>query len=150
MRRLNVNFAYMAPYADRRPAQPCPAILTPPPLNLNIKLRAPQSTPGEPTESMPDPNLDRVERDKILKDLYKKLQALYPGIDPRKEYTSQGANARPGQPGQQANQAMMKAHQNVKGQMMGGQGSNHSSPAPGPQTQRTPQMTNAAAPMMPV
>lgn len=144
MRRLGANFSYMAPLADRKPVQQaCPALLTPPPLNLNIKLRVLQSTPGDSTEAMPDPNLDRVERDRILKDLYKKLQALYPGIDPRKEIASQMPNARPGQLGQHPNQAMMKTQQN--GQMAG---SNHSSPAPGLQAHKTPQMANAAAPMM--
>lgn len=36
-----------------------------------------------------DGGADREERNKILKDLYEKLQRLFPGIDPTKEPTYQ-------------------------------------------------------------
>jgi hypothetical protein len=147
LRRLHTNLAYMAALADKKSLQapPCPAYLMPPPLNLKLKLRVPQSAPEGATEAPPDPNSDREDRVQLLNDLYRKLQALFPGVDPRKEPPPQPPNARPMPPGaQQMNPAMMKSQ---NGQMMGGP---NGSPAPGPQTQRTPQMTNAAAPVMPV
>ncbi|KAK0714873.1 hypothetical protein B0H67DRAFT_226551 [Lasiosphaeris hirsuta] len=149
MRRLQANLTYMAALADRKSQQapPCPAYLMPPPLNLSIRLRVPQSMPDESSEKPPDPNADRGDRDKLLKDLYRRLQALFPGIDPRKEPATQVPNQRAGAPGQHhPSQGVMKAQPNQNGQMMGGQGSNHGSPAPGPQ--KTPQMANAANPMM--
>ncbi|KAK0627502.1 hypothetical protein B0T14DRAFT_563305 [Immersiella caudata] len=147
IRRLHTNLAYMAALADKKSVQapPCPAYLMPPPLNLKLKLRVPQSAPDGATEAPPDPNSDRGERVQLLNDLYKKLQALFPGVDPRKEPPPQPQNPRPMPPGaQQMNPGMMKSQ---NGQMMGAP---NGSPVPGPQTQRTPQMANAAAPMMPV
>ncbi|KAK3687349.1 hypothetical protein B0T22DRAFT_126364 [Podospora appendiculata] len=152
MRRLQANLAYMAALADRKatvqvPAYP--AYLTSPPLNLNITLRVSQTLPDESAEKTVDPKVDREERDKIMKDLYKKLQSLFPGIDPKKEPVPQMPNARAGQPQQQQQQGAIKV-QNGQAHAAGGQGSNHSSPGPGPQKtpQMTPQMGNAAAPML--
>lgn len=149
MRRLHTNLAYMAALADRKSLQapPYPAYLMPPPLNLKLKLKVPQSIADDSSEKPPDPNLDREERDQLLKDLYKKLQALFPGVDPRKEPPPQMPNQRTAaQQAVAAQQANLMKAQN--GQALGGPGSNHGSPAP--QVQRTPQMTNAAAPMMKV
>lgn len=131
----------MAALADRKSVQapPCPAYLMPPPLNLKLKLRVPQSTSEDSTERPPDPNADREERDQMLKDLYKKLQALFPGVDPRKEPPPQAPNPRAAPPG--AQQSMKSQN----GQMMG---QNNGSPAPGPQPQKTPQMANSAGPTM--
>ncbi|KAK0645672.1 hypothetical protein B0T16DRAFT_144473 [Cercophora newfieldiana] len=149
IRRLHTNLAYQAALADRKSLQapPCPAYLMPPPLNLKLRLRVPKTAPGAPdgvTEMPPDPNSDREERDQLLKDLYKKLQALFPGVDPRKEPPPQQPNPRAG--AQQMNQGMMKPQ---NGQMNMGAQSN-GSPAPGSQPQKTPQMTNVAAPNMPL
>ncbi|AEO60665.1 hypothetical protein MYCTH_74772 [Thermothelomyces thermophilus ATCC 42464] len=105
MRRLQANLTYMFALADRKgKAQlpPSPAYLTPPPLNLQLKLRVPPSTPGDPIERPADPVADRAERDQLLKSLYKKLHTLYPGIDPNKEPPAQPpAGVRPsgGAPG---------------------------------------------------
>jgi len=149
MRRLHTNLAYLAALADRKAVQapPYPAYLMPPPLNLSLKLRVPQNTPDEVIERPPDPNADREERDQALRDLYKRLQALFPGVDPRKEPpppASQMPNQRAAAAAaQQPNQVLMK---NQNGQMMAG--SNHGSPAPGPHPQKTPQMASAVAPMM--
>ncbi|KAK4235277.1 hypothetical protein C8A03DRAFT_17954 [Achaetomium macrosporum] len=162
MRRLQANLSYMYAVAERKvkPAPTSPGYLTAPPLNLQLKIRLPPNNPDDPVEQPADPMADRAERDQILKNLYKKLQALYPGIDPRKEPVTQPAGARPGAavgnpntgmkpPGQQNGQATNPAG---GGQ---GQGSNHNSPAaagaptPGTSVQQgqgTPQMTNAVAP----
>ncbi len=147
MRRLQANLGYLAALADRKAAQtpPSPSYLTAPSLNLNLRLRFPLRPTDNPADKPIDPNPDRPDRDKCLKDLYKKLQALFPGIDPRKETLPQAPNSRPGAPNQHPNQGTAKGQ---NGQVLGGHGSNHSSPAPGPQAQRTPQMMNAAAPMM--
>ncbi|KAG6063229.1 hypothetical protein E4U32_001475 [Claviceps aff. humidiphila group G2b] len=77
----------MAALADRKPevkAPPCPAYLSAPPLNLSLKMRAP-SVALEGRDPNLDPVADRKERDQALKDLYSKLQALFPGFDPKKE-----------------------------------------------------------------
>ncbi|KAG5951820.1 hypothetical protein E4U57_006607 [Claviceps arundinis] len=87
MRRLQGNLSYMAALADRKPevkAPPCPAYLSAPPLNLSLKMRAP-SVALEGRDPNLDPVADRKERDQALKDLYSKLQALFPGFDPKKE-----------------------------------------------------------------
>ncbi|GAB1316660.1 CYC8-general repressor of transcription [Madurella fahalii] len=145
MRRLQANLTYMFGLADRKPkaqAAPCPAYLTPPPLNLNLKLRLPPGTPDDGIEWPADPVADRAERDQLMKNLYKRLQALYPGIDPKNEPAAQmAARAGAGNP----NTAAVKAN-GAAATPAGGQGSNHSSPAPGQPAQKTPQMLNAAAP----
>ncbi|KAL2148477.1 hypothetical protein VTH82DRAFT_2031 [Thermothelomyces myriococcoides] len=92
MRRLQANLTYMFALADRKgktQVPPSPAYLTPPPLNLQLKLRVPPSAPDDPIERPADPVADRAERDQLLKSLYKKLHTLYPGIDPNKEPSSQ-------------------------------------------------------------
>ncbi|KAK5660480.1 hypothetical protein OQA88_13028 [Cercophora sp. LCS_1] len=138
MRRLHTNLSYLAALADKKTAQaPACPMLMPPTLTMKLKLRVP-SQPDEKGEKPPDPSVDREERDHIIKDLYRKLQALFPGIDPRKEPGAAMPNPRAAA----AQQGMIKA---PNGQMMGGQAS---SPASGPQMQKTPQMANAAAPIL--
>lgn len=168
MRRLQANLTYMFALADpkgKAQIPPSPAFLTPPPLNLQLKLRLPPSTPDDPIERPADPVADRAERDQLLKNLYKKLQSLFPGIDFRKEPLLQrapgtvnpnaaavkgpngqaaaaaGANAAAG-PGAGAGASAGVAVSTP----VGGQGSNHNSPAPAPPAQNTPRMANAAAP----
>ena len=123
MRRLQGNLSYMAALADRKPevkAPPCPAFLSPPPLNLRLKLR-PQAL-GDGSENKTDPAADREERERSIKDLYQRLQAVFPGFDPKQEpaYRSGGSQ------GQKPNHAMAN------------QGS--------PTVQKTPQLTNMAGP----
>lgn len=87
MRRLQANLSYMAALADRKPdvkVPPCPAYLSPPPLNLSLRLRA-QPIGAEGLDGVVDTVADRAERDRIIKELYRHLQALFPGFDPRKE-----------------------------------------------------------------
>lgn len=128
MRRLQANLSYMAALADRKPevkAPPCPAYLTAPPLNLSFKLRAP-ATGTEGSDKI-DPVADREERDKSIKDLYSRLQAVFPGFDPKKEPVFR-----------------MPAQLGGQGQKLGAGGSQAS-----PTAQKTPQMTSMAAPPMP-
>lgn len=123
MRRLQANLSYMAALADRKPevkVPPCPAYLSAPPLNLTLKPRGPVMT-AEGSEAKPDAVADREERDKSIKDLYRRLQGVFPGFDPKKEPAF-----RTGAPG---------------GQKTGGPGNQAS-----PTAQKTPQMLNAAAP----
>ena len=125
MRRLQSNLGYLASLADRKvPGQIAkgPQLLTAPPLNLKIKLDGTMpEPPSDSADGKPDFKIDREERDKSLKDLYKRLQALYPGVDP---------NA------------------NAGGRPVGAQGgSNQASPSPGPQ--KTPQMSTISAPPQP-
>ena len=98
MRRLQANLTYMFALADRKakPQLPTsPAYLTPPPLNMQLKLKLPPTSADDPVERPADPVADRIERDTLLKNLYKKLHSLYPGVDPRKEPAAQPAGARP-------------------------------------------------------
>lgn len=99
---------------------PCPAYLSAPPLNLALKLRAaPIGAEGQDTTI--DPVTDRTDRDKSIKDLYRRLQAVFPGFDPKKEPAFR-------QPG--------------VGQKAGGQGPNQASPT----VLQNPQMPNMSAP----
>ena len=128
MRRLQTNLSYMAALADRKPevkVPPCPAYLSAPPLNLALKLRAPAVGGPEGSENNIDPVADREERNNSIKDLYSRLQAAFPGFDPKKEPAFRG-NAQGGQ---------------KPGNLMGNQAS--------PTAQRTPKITNMGAPPMP-
>jgi hypothetical protein len=127
MRRLQSNLGYMAALADRKPdvkVPPCPHYLMAPPLNLSVKLRSPaQAMEGA------DPNMDlqtdRAARDKSLKDLYKRLQAVFPGIDWKKEPANRMSNAPPNAPPKNNLGAFYQ---------------------PSPSAQKTPQMSNMPAP----
>lgn len=148
MRRLQGNLTYLAALADRKVGQvpPCPAHLMPPPLNLSIKMRSPTAPGPDSNENPSEPDsekdrlltADREERDKLLKELYRKLQAQFPGIDPRRE----PAYAMP-------NQGQQQQHNNQRsgGPGGGGPASTQGSPAANPQAQRSGQTPTQPAPM---
>lgn len=139
IRRLQANLSYLASLADRKASAqvpPCPGYLSAPPLNMKVKLKALAVTPDATERS--DSSGDREDRDKYIKELYKRLQGLFPGFDPKKEppYPT------PAQ--QKPNAAQAAAMQNAQQQRMAsGQAPNSGSPA---QVQKTPQMTTAPAP----
>lgn len=144
MRRLQLNLSCLAALADRKSKEPPNPLVTPPPLNLNIKVRAPQTQADE--KQLPDPVADRAERARLLRELYQKLQALFPHIDPNEELSNPMGVSNPNRPGMKGPNGQPAAP--GPGQVAGGQGSNHGSPAPGAQLQRTPQMGNTPAPPM--
>ncbi|KAK4033762.1 hypothetical protein C8A01DRAFT_49708 [Parachaetomium inaequale] len=167
MRRLQANLTYMFALADRKgkaQVPPSPAYLTPPPLNMQLKLKLPPSTPDDPVERPADPVADRNERYQLLKSLYRKLQSLYPGVDPKKEPPAQqqpagGGGARQLPPGggggggPNAVKAAAAPQNGMQASTPGGGGggglggSNQNSPAPTPgQSQGTPLMAEAVAP----
>ncbi|RDW91895.1 hypothetical protein BP5796_01289 [Coleophoma crateriformis] len=114
LRRLQCNLAYLAAIADRshKPLSqipPHPAIIScPPPL---------KSSPNSPAK--PEGNVDnsdsKEDLDSIIKDQYERLQALFPGVDPKREpplQTAKKPQPPPGQgqgQGQEQNQQMLKA-----------------------------------------
>lgn len=171
MRRLQANLAYLAAIADRshKPSSqipPHPTIISAPPLSpLPPKTQIKQSPKASPnqnpnikTESTPssetangatndslidlDAGSEETEdRLETIKALYARLQALFPGVDPKKEppiqamnknaqqmKQAQRQNTNPGQnqmPGQAQGSAGMaaggvKPHQPPQGQMMAG------------------------------
>jgi hypothetical protein len=125
MRRLQANLTYMAALADRKPdakIPPCPAYLTAPPLNLSLRLRAQPIAP-EGVEYPLDPVADREQRDQSIKELYERLQSVFPGFDPRKE----PAYGKPGVTQKASTSSMSQAS---------------------PTGQKTPQMGNMPAPPM--
>ncbi|KAK1713068.1 hypothetical protein BDP67DRAFT_403358 [Colletotrichum lupini] len=129
MRRLQANLAYLAALADRKgnvQVPPSPAYLSSPPLNMALKIRN-STPPGDIPENNPDPMTDREERSKYLSELYRKLQALFPNADPKKEPPFQAAGRPQGQPGQQGQGQRPPSH--------------HASPAMA-QAQRPMQMQN--------
>jgi hypothetical protein len=98
MSRLKANLTYMAALADRKPdvkVAESPAYLTPPALNLTLRLRTPAETP--------DVKFDPAEREsraQSIKDLYSQLQAAFPGVNPKKEpQRPQPPMQKPGVPG---------------------------------------------------
>jgi hypothetical protein len=138
MRRLQANLSYLAGLADRKSSNQAkgPQFLMPPPLNLKLKLRNPTLSPSsDAADAKPDPMADRNERDKALKELYGKLQALYPGVDPKKEPAFGPSAPNPSLGGPQGQNAQRHG------------GSNQASPAPVPR--KTPQMMAASTPTPP-
>ncbi|KAI1143056.1 hypothetical protein F5Y05DRAFT_408509 [Hypoxylon sp. FL0543] len=130
MRRLQTNLTYLAALADKKgnvTAAPCPTYMKPPPLNTNIKLKMTAGPDGSESQEAPD----RAETVKYIQELYKKLQSLYPGIDPNKEPPFPSAPGRQGT--QQANVAR-------PGTRTPGQ------PSPVPSNQKTPKMATSAPP----
>ncbi|KAI0516729.1 hypothetical protein F5B22DRAFT_606303 [Xylaria bambusicola] len=130
MRRLQTNLAYLAGLADkeRKPTQPSqqfPAYLKPPPLNASIKLRQVQTQEGGEVKT---DMIDREETIKYIGELYKKLQALFPEMDPNKE-----PGARP-------------TAQAINSTQSGSQTPGQASPVPGKQS--TPIMTTSAPPQL--
>jgi hypothetical protein len=132
MRRLQANLTYMFALADRKgKAQLAgsPAYLTPPPLNLQIRLKLPPVNPEDPVDRPADPVADRAERDQLLRNLYKKLQGLYPGVDPKKEPAVQPVAGAAGRPlGGNPN---MNAAAGGKVQGQNGNGNGHAQSASG-------------------
>jgi hypothetical protein len=131
MRRLQTNLAYLAGLADKerkptQPSTPYPAYLKAPILNTGIKLRQVQAQDGsEVKTSIPD----REDTAKYIGELYKRLQALFPDIDPNKE---------PGvRPAAQAPNATQS----------GSQTPGQASPVPGKQPTPTPATTAPLQPM---
>jgi len=134
MKRLQGNLSYLASLADRKSSviPKGPAILSAPSFSVDIKLKSQSPQPAsDSTEAKQNVNAEREQRIKDLQDLYSKLQARYPGVDPRKEPAFPQA-INPGQVAQ--NQHAGKAS-----------GVNQASPGPA-QQQRTPQMAAASAP----
>lgn len=100
MNRLKANLTYMAALADRKPdvkVPQSPAYLSSPNLNLTLKLRTPAETPDVKFDPA-----DRESRAQSIKDLYSRLQAAFPGVDPKKEPPArpQPPTQKPGGPGQ--------------------------------------------------
>lgn len=80
---MQANLSYLAALADRKGTVQTPqhpAYMTPPPLNLTVKVRA-QPPGADASDGNTDPMVDREERFKYLGELYGKLQALFPGVD---------------------------------------------------------------------
>ncbi|KAI1448182.1 hypothetical protein F5Y02DRAFT_337333 [Annulohypoxylon stygium] len=130
MRRLQSNLSYLAALADKKgnvPAAPSPTYLRAPPLNTGIKLKMMVGPDGSESQEAPDRN----ETAKYIQELYKKLQGLYPGIDPNKEPVFPVPPQRQGT--QPAN--MMKPGPQTPGQ-----------PSPVPGRQMTPKMMASAPP----
>lgn len=107
MRRLQGNLAYLAAIADRshKPSSqipPHPAVMSAPPLTPRTKKDSISSPPTETKienatedrkpEEGESPE-DRENRIETLKDQYKRLQALFPGVDPKKDVQTQSAGA---------------------------------------------------------
>ncbi|KAI1209888.1 uncharacterized protein F4807DRAFT_77031 [Annulohypoxylon truncatum] len=130
MRRLQSNLSYLAALADKKgnvPAAPSPTYLKAPPLNTGVKLKMMVGPDGSESQEAPD----RDETAKYIQELYKKLQGLYPGIDPNKEPVF------PVPPGRQGNQT---ANVTKPGSRTPGQ------PSPVPGKQMTPKMVTSAPP----
>ena len=133
MRRLQANLSYLASLADKKiNVTKHLAYLTAPVLHFNIKIRG--ATPG--AEGTQDPLLDasqdREQRDKLLKELYATLQALFPGVDPTKGPTLANAAGGNKQPHGQAHQQ----------QGLGGASTTSQSSSTAPTPSGTPQMTS--------
>ncbi|ROW00918.1 hypothetical protein VSDG_02662 [Cytospora chrysosperma] len=141
-KRLQANLAYLASLADRKaPSQAAPAYLSPPPLNLKLKLRPIAPTPD--AEKV-DGSADREERENIIKEQYQKLQALFPGIDPNK-VPNLRPQPNPGAPNPAA--ALQNAQRAASIGAPQGQMHVSSAPSPAPSAQQgTPQMSTVPAP----
>ncbi|KAI6093519.1 hypothetical protein F4821DRAFT_252523 [Hypoxylon rubiginosum] len=127
MRRLQTNLAYLAALADKKgnvTAAPYP-YLKAPPLNTTVKLKM-QGPDGSESQDAPD----REDTVKYIQELYKKLQNLYPGVDPNKE-------PMPAPSARQGAQPMNAPKHNPHAP-------GHPSPVSG--KQRTPKMATSAPP----
>jgi hypothetical protein len=127
MRRLQSNLAYLAAIADRshKPSSQIPAhpaFMSAPPIpSKSQPTSATTSSPQAETKKeesndvkMPN-NEDHAE---ILREQYKKLQALFPGVDPKKEPPLQSANSAVRAQAQQQAQAQIAAQgQKAQGDM---------------------------------
>lgn len=106
MRRLQSNLAYLAAIADRshKPSSqipPHPAIMYAPAITTKPLKIAALDSPSDETkkedgdEKKPE-ELQEENRVELLKDQYKKLADLFPGVDPRKEAKPQQQAPKPG------------------------------------------------------
>jgi len=112
MRRLQANLAYLAAIADRshKPSSQIPthpAIMVAPPLvpkpQPTSAINSPSADLKKDESEEKDVVEDREARVETLKAQYKKLQELFPGVDPKKDSTAQPSNGPPAQkpqPGQ--------------------------------------------------
>lgn len=146
-RRLQANLSYMANLTTAKPEGtprlPAPMYLSPPPMNLNLKLRPLAPTPD--AEKV-DGGADREERYKYIKEQYQRLHTLFPGIDPTKEPTYR-PQPKPGPP----NPAMAMQNAQRMATMGAMQGQMQANAAPSPVSmahQTTPQMSTMVAPGM--
>jgi len=137
MRRLQSNLAYLAAIADRshKPSNQIPAhptIMTAPVLNLKPNpspdvgnAPKPESPSNSETkkvdgeeqkqnkeESKGLTGQSKEERMETLKDQYRRLQALFPGVDPKKDHTIQRVN----EASRQQMQAKAQAHAQAQAQ----------------------------------
>lgn len=137
MRRLQSNLAYLAAIADRshKPSSqipPHPAIMSAPALSPKAPTTNTNASPkietkkedSEDNKKLEDPPEDQSE---TLKELYKKLQALFPGADPKKETPFPGGNQVARAQAQQQAAAQMQAQKQSQGQGQSGQGDHSNS-----------------------
>jgi len=123
MRRLQVNLAYLAAIADRshKPASQVPAhpaVMSAPTLaSKPSSLKSSASTHAlttEPKKEDSETNLPpeiNEDRGEVLKDQYRRLQALFPGVDPKKDQSVNAAARAQAQHAAQA-QAQTQKQQN--------------------------------------
>jgi hypothetical protein len=144
MRRLQANLAYLAAIADRshKPSSqipPHPAIISAPPLSpLPPKTQTKQSPKASPSQnnvksesnsdaangaangSATAADSDEIEdRLDTLKALYARLQALFPGVDPKKEPPIQAISKNAQQKGQAQRQNPNPGQNQMAGQAQG-------------------------------
>lgn len=100
MRRLQANLAYLAAIADRshKPSSqipPHPAIMSAPPLTPRSSQPTSPKTDTSKKEDPEEFKLDVLGDDhsEALREQYKKLQALFPNVDPKKDPPIQNPNA---------------------------------------------------------
>ncbi|KAL3421077.1 hypothetical protein PVAG01_07522 [Phlyctema vagabunda] len=111
MRRLQCNLAYLAAIADRshKPSSqipPHPGIMSAPPTR---KPNSPSTGSPVNADVKSDHGEGDEERDTTLKELYERLQALFPGVDPKKDPQAQAVKKTQQVPAGDQNQAMLKA-----------------------------------------
>lgn len=122
MRRIQYNLAYLAAIADRshKPSSqipPHPAVISAPALSPLPK--PPTSSPSSPngavklgTDGAAD--IEGEDRAETLKKQYRRLQELFPGVDPKKEPVVQPAQAAQKQQQQQQQQPGPSAPQKAQ------------------------------------
>lgn len=144
MKRIQSNLSYLASLADRKMtvnAAKGPSFLSAPSLSLNFRLRPPPP-PTAPDavlpEGMQDPNGDREERFKYIRELYGRLQGFYPGIDYTKEPAF--AAAQPNQAGAGPGGGAPGGASINRAGPGGGGPAPHGASQASPPLQRTPQM----------
>jgi len=134
MRRLQGNLAYLAAIADRahKPSSQIPAhpaVMSAPPMAARTK-KDPHASPSETkTDSEEEKKFqdidtpeDHEKRIETLRDLYKRLQALFPGVDPKHDVQAQAQAASAAARAQmQAKQKQVQAQVTVQGQSQGEQ-----------------------------